>query len=707
MKSFLRLFPRIKQYRLSYRLLGYVVLCSSLFALLATAIQLYLDYRRDISTLNNSIDFIQRSYLPSIASSIYKIDTEHLELQLEGALKQPDIVYLEAQEKRGNQVHTHSMGNPEATRVIQKDYPLEYVNPAGKKRLMGKLMVHASLEGVYQRLWSRVLTVLATNIAKTFLASAFILAIIHGLISRHLARMARFTRQLVPGMDNEPLTLDRRSRDTEKPDEIEQVVMAINDLQERVAADIVRQKQAELKYRTVADFTYDWEYWADFDGKLNYVSPACERISGHGAQEFIDEPSLLRDIIIAEDRGIWDHHYRDSREELRPRVIQFRIQRLDGEVRWIEHACQPVYDDQGNPIGIRASNRDITDRKKVEIDLKQSYAEIEELKNQLEAECAYLMEEVKIDHSFEKIIGASNALKYVLFKVEQVAPTDTTVLILGETGTGKELVARAIHNTSQLNHHPLVKINCAVLPDNLIESELFGHEKGAFTGADAQHIGRFEVANGTTIFLDEIGELPTNLQAKLLRVLQEGEFERLGSSKTIKVDVRVIAATNRNLEEEMRRGRFREDLFYRLNVFPITLPPLRERRGDVPLLVQYFVDKYAKKQGKTIDNIPKGVIQTLETYSWPGNIRELENVVERSVIHTSGPKLRLVDEFESQKKGTASELKTMEAVEAAHILLVLEQTSWKVSGKGGAAEILGLKRGTLRARMEKLGIRRP
>jgi chemotaxis protein methyltransferase CheR len=467
-------------------------------------------------------------------------------------------------------------------------------------------------------------------------------------------------------------------------------------------------RESEVRYRTVADFTYDWEYWASSDGKLHYVSPSCERISGYTAQEFIDNFSLFREIIVPEDKGIWDQHYHNSRDELKPRELQFRIRRRDGKIRWIEHACQPVYDDQGKSLGLRASNRDITERKQAEIDLQQSYTEVEQLKNRVEAESAYLQEEIKVDHAYETIIGKSNALKYVLFKVEQVATTDTSVLILGETGTGKELIARAIHNTSKYKHRPLVKVNCAVLPSNLIESELFGHEKGAFTGADFQHMGRFELANGTTIFLDEIGELTPDLQAKLLRVLQDGEFERLGSSRTIKVDIRVIAATNRNLEAEMHRGHFREDLFYRLNVFPITVPPLRDRRDDIALLAKFLVDKFSKRLGKTIEIIPKGVMEILADYPWPGNVRELENVIERAVIHSSGLKLRLVGELKPPQlqAGEASILKSMEAVEAEHIMRVLEQTNWKVSGKGGAAEILGLKRGTLRARMQKLGIRK-
>jgi chemotaxis protein methyltransferase CheR len=253
----------------------------------------------------------------------------------------------------------------------------------------------------------------------------------------------------------------------------------------------------------------------------------------------------------------------------------------------------------------------------------------------------------------------------------------------------------------------LVKVNCAALPSNLIESELFGHEKGAFTGSHSRHLGRFEVANGTTIFLDEIGELPLELQPKLLRVIQDGEFERLGSSRTIKVDSRIIAATNRNLEEEVRKGRFRDDLWYRLNVFPITMPPLRDRMEDIPLLVDFYVKKISKRMGKTVEIIPASVMDALQNYHWPGNVRELENVLERAVINSSGPKLRLVDELKKPFKDLSTSQKTLEAVERDHIIRVLEQTQWKVSGKNSAAEILGLNRSTLRARMRKFDIRKP
>jgi transcriptional regulator with GAF, ATPase, and Fis domain len=333
--------------------------------------------------------------------------------------------------------------------------------------------------------------------------------------------------------------------------------------------------------------------------------------------------------------------------------------------------------------------------------------EIKQLKDQLEAEREYLQEEIKLEFNHEHIIGQSDEINYVFYKVEQIACTDTHVLVLGETGTGKELVARAIHGLSLRKQRALIKMNCAALPSNLIESELFGHEKGAFTGAHSRRLGRFEAADGATLFLDEIGELPLELQPKLLRVIESGEFERLGSSQTIKVDVRIIAATNRNLEEEVRKGRFREDLWYRLNIFPITMPPLRDRLADIPLLVNFYIDKISKRLGKSIGMVPAGVMDALQKYHWPGNIRELENVLERAVINSSGPKLRLVDELKRPHKDLAGPARTLANVEREYIIRVLEQVHWKVSGQNSAAQILGIDRSTLRARMRKLNIRKP
>ena len=335
------------------------------------------------------------------------------------------------------------------------------------------------------------------------------------------------------------------------------------------------------------------------------------------------------------------------------------------------------------------------------------FAEVSQLRDRLQAENVYLHEEIKTQQGFADLVGQSPALTAVLRKVEQVAPTDTTVLILGETGTGKELIARGIHRLSRRRERPLVTVNCGAIAPGLVESELFGHEKGAFTGAVSRQIGRFELADGGTIFLDEIGDLSLDLQIKLLRVLQEGEVERVGGSRTIKLDVRVIAAMHRDLPEAVRTGRFRSDLFYRLNVFPMVTPALRDRKEDIPLLVRHFALHYGVKLGKRIDAIPKRTLDALTAYDWPGNIRELRNVIERALIITPGTTLELRDWAPGETAATEARLRSLEDVERDYIISVLEQKSWRVSGPKGAASLLGLKPTTLEARMKKLGIQRP
>jgi formate hydrogenlyase transcriptional activator len=341
--------------------------------------------------------------------------------------------------------------------------------------------------------------------------------------------------------------------------------------------------------------------------------------------------------------------------------------------------------------------------------LKKALSEVEELKNRLQAENIYLQEEIKTEYNLEEIIGHSEVLQKALRKVQHVAPTEATVLIQGETGTGKELIARAIHNFSLRKDRPLVKVNCPALPAGLIESELFGHEKGAFTGALSQKTGRFELANGGTIFLDEIGDLPLEPQAKLLRVLQEGEFERVGNPCSIKVNVRVIAATNRDLKKAVKEGKFRPDLYYRLNVFPIRVPSLRERKDDIPVLVRHFVTKYSTKLGKKIEKISQEMMEVLLAYPWPGNVRELENIIERVVIVTQSSTLQIDEPLETRLDINleTESTGTLEDVERAYILRVLKDTNWVVHGKRGAALVLGINPHTLRSRMKKLGISKP
>jgi formate hydrogenlyase transcriptional activator len=374
-------------------------------------------------------------------------------------------------------------------------------------------------------------------------------------------------------------------------------------------------------------------------------------------------------------------------------AIEYRVVRPDEEVRWIASRGRRQTGSDGGPDRLMGVSIDITQSKRVELELA-------ELRERLQAESVYLREEIQVRGRFDEIVGQSKELKKIFARIEHVAPTDSTVLITGETGTGKELVARAIHNLSPRKHRVMVKVDCSALPGSLIENELFGREKGAYTGALTKQAGRFELANGSTLFLDEIGELPLELQSKLLRVVQDGQLERLGSPKTINVDVRVIAATNRDLAERVKDGSFREDLYYRLNVFPIHVPPLRERAEDIPLLAWAFVRELERKMGKRIESIPKRTIEMLQRYPWPGNVRELRNAVEQALIVTSGSRLDL-QMLEPRQAAVAP---TLKAVEHGHILSVLEKTGWRVKGPGGAAELLGMKPTTLYTTMQRLGI---
>jgi formate hydrogenlyase transcriptional activator len=338
--------------------------------------------------------------------------------------------------------------------------------------------------------------------------------------------------------------------------------------------------------------------------------------------------------------------------------------------------------------------------------LHQAYREIKHLKSRLEKENSYLREEIALEHQYHLVIGKSADIRRVLQKAEQVAATDANVLLFGETGTGKELIARCIHEASRRKDRAMVKVNCATLPAALVESELFGRERGAYTGALTREIGRFELANGSTILLDEIGELPLELQAKLLRVLQEGEFERLGSPRTIKVDVRGIAATSRNLQEAIRERKFREDLFYRLNVFPIVIPPRRERREDIPALVWHFVNDLSQRMGRSIETIHGPTMEALKSYSWPGNIRELRNVIERFLIRSKDTVFR-AEVPAAEKAAAVPHPQTAQDAERIHILNIMELVAWRVRGEGGAAQVLNLRPTTLESRMQRLRIVRP
>ena len=385
--------------------------------------------------------------------------------------------------------------------------------------------------------------------------------------------------------------------------------------------------------------------------------------------------------------------------------IDYRIVLPDGSTRWLGVRGQRYLNPAGGPYRLMGVSLDITERKGMENQIREHLQEIEELKQRLERENIFLQEEVKLLVEHKEIVAQSLAMRRVLAQVEQVAGTDSTVLIQGETGTGKELLARELHRLSSRKDRPLVTVNCASLPPTLIENELFGRERGAYTGALTKMIGRFEIADRSTLFLDEIGEFPVELQSKLLRVLEEGCFERLGSTKSLHVDVRIIAATNRDLEREVAGGRFRKDLFYRLNVFPMVIPPLRERPEDIPLLTWMFVREFQKKMGKEIETISKKTMEALQSHSWPGNVRELRNAIEHAMILTKNKSLVFQLPIFGMPETDAAH--SLEDIERKHIVAVLEKAGWRLGGMGGAAEVLGLKRSTLYSKMKKLGITRP
>ena len=501
-----------------------------------------------------------------------------------------------------------------------------------------------------------------------------------------------------------------------------------------IAKDITERKQAEkalkiseTRYRRLFEAAQDGILILDADtGRITDVNPFLAKMLGYSHEDFLGknvwEIGAFKDIEASKAA------FSELQTKGYVRYEDFPLQTKDGQLIDMEFVSN-VYTVNNHKV-IQCNIRDITDRKRAEEALQKAHneleervkertadlasakeelqtrlREIEELKQRLEMENIYLREEIKLQYVHEEIVGRSEPMKSVLSQAEQVSRTDSTVLIQGETGTGKELLARAIHQLSARKDRPLVTVNCASLPPTLIESELFGREKGAYTGALTQMVGRFELADGSTLFLDEIGELPHDIQSKLLHVLEEGRFERLGSTKTLHVNVRIIAATNRELAQEVKEGKFRKDLFYRLNVFPIVVPPLRERPEDIPLLVWAFVKQFEKKMGKRIETIPRKSMEALQRHVWPGNVRELKNAIEHAMIVSGGRTLMVqLNQPASLEK---PEARNLEYLERGHIQEVLEKTGWRITGVGGAAGILGIKRTTLQSKMKKLGIKRP
>jgi PAS domain S-box-containing protein len=473
------------------------------------------------------------------------------------------------------------------------------------------------------------------------------------------------------------------------------VISVIRDISDRKKAQeaVLR---SEAQFRALFEFSPDAIVASDQEGRITEINARVESMFGYQRGELLGQSI---DILVPERfRHTHPARRKDYASAARVRPMGAGLElygrRKDGSEFPADIMLGPVETIDGRIV--LSVIRDLTEKRQAEESLRRS-----------ELQKRYLEEELNTEARFEEIIGESMGLKRVLKLVETVSATDVTVLILGETGTGKEVIARAIHQLSPRNDHVMVKLNCAAIPAGLLESELFGHERGAFTGAVDRKIGRLELAHEGTLFLDEIGDLPLELQPKILRALQEKEFERLGSNKPIPVNVRLVAATNRDLAKMVAEGQFRSDLYYRLRVFPILLPPLRERREDIPLLVRYFVDRHARKLYKKIETIPEETMRVLTHWDWPGNIRELENFIERAVILTRGPVLRPpLGELEMPGEGTPVREYSLEATEREHILRVLRETKGKIGGSAGAAARLGLIRTTLNSKMKKLGIER-
>ncbi len=516
------------------------------------------------------------------------------------------------------------------------------------------------------------------------------------------------------------------------------ILGTVTDITDRKRIEAALQRSEE-RYHALYDLIPLMYFTLDTEGTILTVNQFGLEHLGYEAKELIGKPVV--DIFYEPDKkAVMKHFNTFLQNPTQVASWDFRKVHKDGHIIWVQETVRLMRDSNNRDIVLivcediterkraeeelrKAHNelerrveertaelakvndklrRKIEERKQAEESLRISHIEIEQLKDRLQAESEYLRAEINSTHSHGEIVGESEATKRVFVQIEQVAPTESSVLITGETGTGKELTARAIHNLSKHKDRVMVKVDCASLPSALVESELFGRQKGAYTGALTSQVGRFEVADGSSIFLDEIGELSPELQVKLLRVLQEGEFERLGSPKTIRVNVRVIAATNRDLSAEVRKGNFREDLYYRLNVFHIEVPPLRERLDDIPLLVWTFVNEFAEKMGKKIKTVPKKTMDALKRYHWPGNARELRNVIEHAVIISTSDILKV--KLPQDPRGVTSRILTLKDAERQHITKVLDRTNWRIKGPHGAAELLGLKPSTLYTKMNKLGI---
>ena len=519
--------------------------------------------------------------------------------------------------------------------------------------------------------------------------------------------------------DGSHFLVEYTSTPVKKDGELLGAVVVFNDITER------KKEQEEItkiynQNQLILQSAGEGVYGLCCEGKTTFVNPAAAKMLGYEVDELKGKPM----------HTLLHHTHADGTQYPNkecPIYAAFKdgaVHHVDDEVFWrkdgtsfpVEYTSTPIRQD-GKLLGAVVVFNDITERKKTEKELQQAYEEVDKMKQRLEAENTYLQEEIRTKHNFKEIVGQSFAIKQVLNQIELVAPTMANVLIIGESGTGKELIARAIHDRSERSDRPLIRVNCAAIPHELFESEFFGHVRGSFTGAIKNRTGRFELADGGTIFLDEVGEIPIDLQSKLLRVLQEGQFERVGDETTRSVDVRVIAATNRNLRKEVEKGNFREDLYFRLNVFPVEAVPLRDRLDDIPLLAEHFIEMICNRINREVPKLTNANVKQLQTYAWDGNIRELQNVIERAIIVGKGNRLIFnlpknknehIEAVQNTVNMTESELPYNEierlARDRVNIIAALEHTKGKISGAEGAAELLGIKPTTLASRMKSLNI---
>lgn len=684
------------------KILLYILLFSSCVTLIVTFYQLYEDYQEQVHQVDERMEQIDRSYHDSLGNAIWFLNERQIESILSGVMQFEDVHFVSVEISDGETLQQGARRGSDSVRRFDVDVAHTVQD---RTQQVGHLSIESNLDGVFERLSNKFWLILISQGLKTFLVSIFILFTIHYLVTRHLRTIAGFARTLDISQTGKFLSLARPA--DARPNELDQITEAMNQMKHDLIEDAAEKEQADLSLRKLSravDQSPAIVLILDSDGRIEYANKAFERAYGHGFDDVVGTKS---DALIFGSQELGDYteiwSAVSSGKEWRGEI---HTQRKDGSWLW----------ESASASSIIGSDGEITHY----VVLKNDISELKKLEEQLELERDYLIEEVNSTGNFREIVGESEALKATFRQVEAVAGTSASVMILGESGVGKEMIARAIHTHSLRADKPMVKVNCASIPNELFESEFFGHVKGAFTGAHQDRIGRLQLADGGTLFLDEVGEIPSSQQGKLLRALQEGEFERVGDDKTIKVDVRIIAATNRNMADEIKVGRFREDLFYRLNVFPVEVPPLRDRKDDVMPLALKFLEDACKELNRGPFSFNQSQVNLLQQHNWSGNIRELKNTIERAVISSNGGRLKLdiaLGSVQPSETGTA-DITSLESrgfltnaefkkLEKENIIAALKHAGWKTWGEEGAAALLGVKPSTLAYQMKTLGIKKP